>query len=230
MPFVAGRYYHALHHENRSFGFQEESEAGRVVWRPYPGVPEIHTLSNGEYLPQPDWYRQFLYEEERARGLDCLEDLAAPGLFRFPMGATSPEAILILAAGRAAADLPGGAAESVLGRLRADEERRRRAFPSRLHRAAEDYIVRRGRGRTIVAGYPWFADWGRDTFIALRGLCLATGRLDEARDVLLEWAHAVSEGMLPNRFPDRPEEAPEFNAVDASLWYVIAVGEYLEAT
>ena len=84
---------------------------------------------------------------------------------------------------------------------------------------------KRGAGRTIIAGYPWFGDWGRDTFIALRGLCLATGRLDDARDILVEWAGAVSEGMLPNRFPDRGE-TPEFNSVDASLWYVIAVHEY----
>ncbi|MGZ5022992.1 MAG: amylo-alpha-1,6-glucosidase, partial [Chthoniobacterales bacterium] len=74
--------------------------------------------------------------------------------------------------------------------------------------------------------YPWFGDWGRDTFIAMRGLCLATGRLEEARDILIEWAGFLSEGMLPNRFPDRGDE-PEFNSVDASLWYVIAVGDYL---
>ena len=86
----------------------------------------------------------------------------------------------------------------------------------------------RGSGRTIVAGYPWFTDWGRDTFIAIRGLCLATGRLADARDILVEWAGAVSEGMLPNRFPDRGE-APEFNSVDASLWYVIAAHELLRA-
>src|SRR5262249_1987226 len=84
-----------------------------------------------------------------------------------------------------------------------------------------------GSGRTIVAGYPWFTDWGRDTFIALRGLCIATGRLRDARDILIQWASAVSEGMLPNRFPDAGD-APEFNAVDASLWYVVAAGELLE--
>ena len=82
--------------------------------------------------------------------------------------------------------------------------------------------------KTIIAGYPWFTDWGRDTFIALRGLCLATGRLDDARDILLAWSATVSEGMLPNRFPDRGG-TPEFNAVDASLWFVIAVHEYLQA-
>jgi predicted glycogen debranching enzyme len=108
------------------------------------------------------------------------------------------------------------------------ERRRRTAFPSAEHRAADAYIVRRGRGRTVIAGYPWFTDWGRDTFIAMRGLCLATGRLADARDILLEWAGAVDRGMLPNRFPDAGD-APEFNAVDASLWFVVAAGELIAA-
>jgi predicted glycogen debranching enzyme len=89
-------------------------------------------------------------------------------------------------------------------------------------------LVKRGGGQTIVAGYPWFTDWGRDTFISLRGLCLATGRLDEARDILLEWSGVVSEGMLPNRFPDQGDQ-PEYNSVDASLWYIIAVYDFLQA-
>src|SRR5262249_37780686 len=110
--------------------------------------------------------------------------------------------------------------------IRAAEERRRGQFPTRLERAADAYVVRRGTGKTIVAGYPWFTDWGRDTVIALRGLCLATGRLDDARAILLAWSGAVSDGMLPNRFPDRGAE-PEFNAVDAALWYVVAVHEFL---
>src|SRR3989449_448370 len=227
-PFLAGRDYHALHHENPAFNFEAGAAGGRIVWRPYPDVPEIHALTNGAYESRPDWYRRFLYEEERARGLDCVEDLAAPGLFRFALGAGSREAVLILAAGVDGVPPPEGAAETVLKRLRSAERRRRQAFPSPLHRAAHAHLVRRGTGRTIVAGYPWFTDWGRDTFIALRGLCLATGRLDEARDILLEWAGSVSEGMLPNRFPDHGD-APEFNSVDASLWYVVAVGDFLDA-
>jgi predicted glycogen debranching enzyme len=151
-----------------------------------------------------------------------VEDLAAPGLFRFDLD--RGEAVLILAA--PGWDPPARDAFAAIRSLRAAERRRRSSFPSRLHRAADDYIVRRGTGSTIVAGYPWFTDWGRDTFIALRGLALATGRLDAARDILLEWAGAVSDGMLPNRFPDQGDE-PEFNAVDASLWYVIAVHDYL---
>jgi predicted glycogen debranching enzyme len=80
----------------------------------------------------------------------------------------------------------------------------------------------------MIAGYPWFGDWGRDTFIALRGLLLATGRVTEALEVLTAWAGVVSQGMLPNFFPDGAV-APEFNSVDASLWYVVAVAEALEA-
>jgi predicted glycogen debranching enzyme len=85
-------------------------------------------------------------------------------------------------------------------------------------------VVRRGTGRTLIAGYPWFTDWGRDTFIALRGIALACGRYDLAREVLLEWSGSVSGGMLPNRFPDGGGE-PEYNAVDASLWFVIVASE-----
>src|SRR5690606_18147165 len=99
----------------------------------------------------------------------------------------------------------------------------------RLHRAADAYVVARGSGQTVIAGYPWFTDWGRDTFIALRGLCLATGRLETARAILLDWADTLSNGMLPNRFPDAGGAPPEYNAVDASLWYVVAVHELLAA-
>ena len=108
------------------------------------------------------------------------------------------------------------------------ELQRRAAFSFPLASAADSYLVRRGSGKTIIAGYPWFGDWGRDTFISLRGLCLAADRLETARDILAGWAGTVSMGMLPNRFPDRGVE-PEFNSVDASLWYIIAVFEYLQA-
>src|SRR5262249_34039195 len=111
--------------------------------------------------------------------------------------------------------------------IRAAERTRRRSFSTPLARSADAYVVRRGSGRTIVAGYPWFTDWGRDTFISMRGLCLATGRLADARDILLEWADAISDGMLPNRFPDAGDTV-EYNSVDASLWYVVAVHELLQ--
>jgi predicted glycogen debranching enzyme len=227
-PFLSGRDYHALHHENPAFRFDAEVNGERVAWRPYAGVPGTVVFSNGAYEHQPVWYRDFLYEEERARGLDHTEDLASPGTFRWDLGAS--EAALILTASDHEVAAPGesAAAAARLHLFREAELKRRSLFPSRLHRSADAYLVRRGRGKTILAGYSWFSDWGRDAFIALRGLCQALGRLDDARAILLDWAGTVSEGMLPNRFPDSGA-APEFNSVDASLWYVVAVHEFLQA-
>ncbi len=227
-PFFSGRDFHSLHHENGEFRFAPQVEPGRWVFEPYPGVPAVAVLSNGDYWHEPFWYRRFLYEAEQRRGLDALEDLAAPGTFRWDL--TAGEAVLILAAGaQRGAQLPkADDAVACAAELRRAERRRRTAFATPLHRAADAYLVRRGEGKTIIAGYPWFGDWGRDTFIALRGLCLAAGRFDDARRILLEWSGWVSEGMLPNRFPDRGE-SPEYNSVDASLWFVICVSE-LEAT
>ena len=218
-PLLSGRDYHALHHENPAFRFDAERNGDRTIWRPYPGIPAVVAGGNGAYTHDPQWYRTFVYTAERARGLDDVEDLASPGIFRFALS-SDRAAILTLAA-------EGHVLGSSFDLRRATEEERRGRYVSRLDRAADAYLVRRGSGRTIIAGYPWFTDWGRDTFIALRGLCLATNRLDSARDILLEWAEAVSDGMLPNRFPDAGG-IPEFNAVDASLWFVVAAHELLE--
>jgi predicted glycogen debranching enzyme len=226
-PFLSGRDYHAMHHENGAFAALPEARAYALIWRPYVGIPGVISLANGTYAHEPTWYRNFLYSEEQARGLECVEDLASPGVLSWDLSAG--EGVWVLAAeidGHAPIAPDADPATLVAGWR--TSERARRRFSSRLHRAADAYLVRRGAGQTIIAGYPWFTDWGRDTFIALRGLCIAGGRLEDARAILLAWAEAVSDGMLPNRFPDQGD-APEFNAVDASLWYVIAVGDLLRA-
>jgi predicted glycogen debranching enzyme len=226
-PFLSGRNYHALHHANPVFSFDPYIQTGRVQWKPYGGVPAVQTLHNGRYTHHPEWYRSFQYDLERERGFDATEDLASPGYFRWDI--TRSEAVMIFAARGFENGLIGDdtTAERLRDRIREEERRRRTSFPSLLHRSADAYLVRRGEGTTILAGYPWFTDWGRDTFISLRGLCLATGRLEEAQSILSEWAGVVSEGMLPNYFPDGAN-APEYNSVDASLWYVIAVHDFLK--
>ena len=233
-PLLSGRDPHTLHHANGAFRFEARRFDTAIGWRPYSSVPGVLALSDAEYDHAPDWYWRFLYEEERRRGLDCEEDLASPGVFRWTLARR--EAVLILAADTPAMRerLRDQAPRELAKRL-AQAERQRRSALGRVppaspntRRAADAYIVRRGERRTIIAGYPWFVDWGRDTFIALRGLCLATGRLDDARAILLEWASEVSQGMLPNRFPDAGG-SPEYNSVDASLWYCVVVGEWLEA-
>ncbi len=222
-PFLSIRDFHGMQHENAAFRFEPSESFEHVVWQPYDGAPGVVARSNGHYRHEPTWYRNFLYSEEAARGLDATEDLASPGVFHWDLAAKP--AVWVFTPGDQRLNHLESTEELYVMTRRA-ELARREAFESPLHRAADAYLVKRGAGRTIIAGYPWFGDWGRDTFIALRGLCIATGRLEDARDILVEWAGAVSEGMLPNRFPDHGE-APEFNSVDASLWYVIAVHEYI---
>src|SRR5205085_6069877 len=114
--------------------------------------------------------------------------------------------------------------ETVVAASASDDEALRALVAS-----ADQFIVERGLQRTIIAGYHWFGDWGRDTMIALPGLTLVTGRFDVARSILAEFARHVDRGMLPNRFPDAGE-APEYNTVDATLWYFEAVRAFVKYT
>lgn len=222
-PLLSGRDHHALTRENAAFDFTPRVHARAIAWKPYPTLPSIMALASGDYLHDPLWYRNFLYTAERERGLDALEDLAAPGVFSFDPA--RGDATLVLRAGEADATDAATDAAVVGARLRSAEYARRSPHDA-LARAADAFIVTRGAGRTIIAGYPWFTDWGRDTFIALRGLVLDRDRFDVAAAILSEWAATVSEGMLPNRFPDAGA-APEYNAVDASLWFVIVAHEFI---
>ncbi|MEQ5844184.1 amylo-alpha-1,6-glucosidase [Paraburkholderia acidicola] len=227
-PLLSGRDYHALHHENPAFNFAAHVDGEQVAWQPYGDLPATIASSNGTYAHAPDWYRNFCYLREQERGLDFSEDLATPGVFSFDLAA-GPAVMILRAAPAANAVPPAQTAQTAAqhaAALATAEQQRRTAASSRLQRSADVYVVARNDGRTIVAGFPWFTDWGRDTFISMRGLLLATGRYQEAESILLEWVGTLSEGMLPNRFPDYGS-APEYNAVDASLWFVVAVHDYL---
>ena len=224
-PFLSGRDSHALHHENPAFRFEGVTSEQQVTWQPYDGVPAVHALSNGGFDPESAVVSRVPLLG--GAGARAGRHRGSRGAGRVPVGSGRGRR-------RAAARRRRGARgrcstrSNGFNRLHRSERARRARFATRLERAGDAYLVRRDPGKTIVAGYPWFTDWGRDTFISLRGLCLATGRLDDARAILLEWADLVSEGMLPNRFVDQGD-GPEYNTVDASLWYVIAAHEYLEA-
>ena len=227
-PFFSGRDFHGTHHQNPAFRFVPEFLPEGECWHFYDGVPKVMGRSNGTYRHDPLWYQHFLYDEEAARGLDAVEDLAAPGHYEFDL-TTEPAVLIFSAEGLGAPlSLKSLAPIDLADYLAQEEQKRRAAFATPRLRAADAYLVDRGSGQTIIAGYPWFGDWGRDTFISMRGICLATGRLRAARDILTAWAGVVSHGMLPNRFPDHGEE-PEYNSVDAALWYIVAVHEYLAA-
>jgi predicted glycogen debranching enzyme len=221
-PLMSGRDYHSLHRENDKFAFGSHVLGGNVAWKPYPDLPAVAALTNGEFREAPEWYRNFLYAEERERGLDHVEDLASPGVFTWDLNRGA--AVMVLRAG----DGLNVRAEAHVADLAREELARRGRADISWDDAADAYLVDRGNGRTLLAGFPWFTDWGRDTFLAMRGLVIARGRLAEAEGILNAWAATVSEGMLPNRFVDSGN-APEFNSVDSSLWFVIAAKEFLDA-
>jgi predicted glycogen debranching enzyme len=231
-PFIAGRDYHSLVHANDAIHRDAAFEDGVFALQPYDGVPALFlSVPEGAFHPAPDWYFNFEYAIEQERGLEAHEDLFTPGTFTRTLAKGA--ALVVVAS---TSDPRGRDGWALF-----DAERRRREaianaapmsgrFGRALTLAADQFIVRRGVDRkTIIAGYHWFTDWGRDTMIALPGLCLTTGRFDDARSILLAFAECVSEGMLPNRFPDGGQ-APEYNTVDATLWFFIAAQRYLETS
>lgn len=219
-PLIAFRDFHATTHENGALNPSVEEQPGCVAMTPYGGLPTLYLAHNGASLQKTGgWYRNFEYDIERERGLDYREDLFQPCRLKFDLPVSSRAVIL------ASTELKCAAA---IDDYRAAELRRRAAvvaavntgdpFARMLASAAGQFLVRRERQETVVAGYHWFSDWGRDTMISLPGLTLSTRQPEAARGILLEFARYVDRGMLPNRFPDSGE-APEYNTVDATLWY-----------
>jgi predicted glycogen debranching enzyme len=211
----------------------------------YPDAqPYRICVDNGTVTLSPDWYWNFKHREESARGLDELEDLLAPAIIRLSLapGATST---LVLSSEAGPATPAEAALAAEIGRQRQLLTLPRRItdtagrgpsdWEQQLVLAADQFIVDREDaggarvGKTVIAGYPWFSDWGRDTMIALPGLTLATGRFEVAAGILRTFAGFLSEGMLPNRFPDGGEP-PEYNTADATLWFFVAVDEYVRAS
>src|SRR5260370_7306678 len=183
-----------------------------------------------EWKDRGDWYRNFEYEVERERGLDFMEDLFNPFVLRFDLCARQEASIIASTERRDVAR----AAEY----RQAEIPRRRNAvlsspiaddFARDLTAAADQYIVARGEQKTVIAGYHWFSDWGRDTMIALPGLTLSTGKHDVARSILRTFAMHVDQGMLPNPFPDAGE-APASNTSAPTLSFFAAAPPSLPYT
>jgi len=243
-PLCTYRDYHAQSRGDR--GFQIEALADGVRIQAHEGARPYRILSGlADVEVDPQWHWNFRHREETARGLDDLEDLLRPARFTLRLEPGQSQAVVLTA--EAHEPMPPADAWA-LERTRQEDliervQRRRASAPppedarpiERLALAADQFLVERRDpaattpGHSVIAGYPWFSDWGRDTMIALPGLTLATGRSDIALSVLRTFAKFVDRGMLPNRFPDAGE-APEYNTVDASLWYFVAVHEYLRVT
>ncbi|MFH1567435.1 MAG: glycogen debranching enzyme N-terminal domain-containing protein, partial [Gemmatimonadota bacterium] len=219
-PFFAGRDYHHLVKANDAVFTQARFESGILHYQPYHGQPPVYlAVPGGHFTPAPDWYYNFEYAHESERGLDFSEDLFTPGVLQTvlePGGCLGVIASLQDPGGRQGRDLV--AAEAARRAAIAVPASLGATPGPELVRAADQFVARRGDDRyTILAGYHWFTDWGRDTMISLPGTCLVTGRFAEARGIFRAFAAHVSEGMIPNRFPDAGEQ-PDYNTVDATLW------------
>ena len=211
----------------------------RVVAR--DGATAFYLLSEGAaILPQHTWYRSFFLAAEHYRGLDplddhlyagCLEAILQPG-----------DSLTVVISTDATASLEGASAliekqayeRDLLDRARlapdVTDDRSLLKDAQALVLAADQFVVRRAiagdsEGQSVIAGYPWFGDWGRDTMISLPGLTLTTGRPEVAARILRTFGHFVDQGMLPNRFPDEDGKA-EYNTADATLWYIKAIHAY----
>lgn len=232
-PLVNCRDYHHITQEN-DWPFHQEFISNRQVEiAPYSGAPHVYMATDhAEYVQSPSWYKGMYYYMEEYRGLPCFEDHFIPGYFTLHSQTSEEFSITFSTSEIAGFDYE---------HLEKKERERRNAllelaghsddFVQKLVLAADDFIVERASTgkKSIIAGYPWFNDWGRDAMIAFPGLTLCTRRFQDAREILATFSAYTKEGLVPNMFTG-PGEEPLYNTVDASLWYFYAIQKYLAYT
>ena len=244
-PFIGLRDFHTL---QKSYAHLSSSriDNGLLVRHDMPGSCELFFNSSSmNFEKDEQWWFNFVYRSDRGRGQDFTEDLWTPGFFKSRIDSRTK---IVFWANFGSS----GKAVSGFNELKADVEKvrddlrkhqqnlmvaagNRNGEFRKLCLAADQFITKRRSPEvreprtTILAGFPWFADWGRDAFISLPGLLLSTGRFDEAKSVLTTFAAAADEGMIPNRFDDYSDTA-YFNSIDASLWFINAAFRYLEVS
>jgi len=242
-PFISFRDFHHIRKQNPDLDSTCVFKDDSLVLRPYWNMPVLTILHNGFYFESsPQWHYDFEYPREQYRGLDFREDLFTHGeLARQDMGASCSVLVFMgkasrtLSVAHSATEL-----ETFIGVLRDKEIMRRRRLLKefkgrsgavrRLVLAADQFIAERGgRRNTIIAGYHWFNDWGRDTMIAYPGIALISKRLAMRRATLAAYAGYTKQGLIPNNFPDTGLE-PSYNSVDATLWFFNAGYEYARST
>jgi predicted glycogen debranching enzyme len=233
-PLITYRDYHSHGRGPKAFQLEADTELCRV--QAFAGArPYRLSISQGRFSAAPAWYWNFWHRLEAERGLDALEDLLMPGTFAANLRPRQP--VYLVATAETAAPAPGAA---VLAALKAASRALTAPLPKtapawirKLAQASDQFIVRRGgagaAASSIIAGYPWFTDWGRDTMISLPGLATSLRRYDLASGILRTYAGFVDQGMLPNCFPDAGE-APQYNTADAALWMFQALDDYSQAS
>lgn len=223
-PFLAYRNRHQLSKANLFVNTDYDTIENGIASNLYKDFPTLHMQLNkkNKFESNPDWYYNIEYIEEKRRGYDYLEDLYTPGYFELPI--KKGESVVFSASLKQ---------EKTSGLLRAfDKELSARppkdTFLNCLKNSATQFIVQQGKDTEVIAGYPWFGRWGRDTFIALPGLTLAGNYdPDSCKAVLDTMSREMHNGLFPNI---GKHDNAAYNSVDAPMWYFWAIQKYVEAT
>jgi predicted glycogen debranching enzyme len=220
-PFLAFRSIHELTHANLDANTKIDFIENGIKTRLYEGFPSLNMQFSrrSEFIHVPDWYLGVEYPEEQKRGYDYSEDLFTPGFFEL----TAKEGDVIVFSASTKEEKTSGLmakfTKAAAGKIPRD------SFLNCLKNAAQQFVEKREGKTFLIAGYPWFGAWGRDTFISLPGLALARHRLALYRDVLDTQVGIMSNGLFPNM---GDLNNPAFNSVDAPLWFFWAVQHYVE--
>jgi len=227
-PLMALRPFHALVREHGSMIQSVELRQAEVRVRPVPALPRVVFGHTATFIGSPDWWRRFEYLAEQGRGLDFQEDLWTPGTFAVRLLPHTPAFIVV-----AVEALPRGAPSQLMADAarvvsECDPGSKQTKAVRVLSVARDAFLVKNAKQeQAIIAGYPWFEVWGRDTLIALPGLLLVQHDLDGARAILRTIIQQMQDGLVPNRLPDEGRPA-EYHTADATLWLFEAARLYAE--
>jgi len=225
-PLVCFVEYHSLQHSNSLIDTSFEQIGDHVLIKPYPDLPEIFFSHNADQVNKTaHWYMNFEYPIEKERGFEYHEDLFQPFELKFEL---NKDAILIVSTDKIPVNKASELATAEIERRRLLADNEKDEFLREIRLASDQFIAKRGDGYTILAGYPWFSDWGRDTMVSLEGLTLCTDRPVIAKNILFEFSKHISQGMLPNCFNE--DGTLEYNTADATLWYFQATRAYAQKT
>ncbi len=232
-PFGVWRDFHHHAHASGDLGIgavRDPARPGEITLMPRAGMPRVRVRAPGVFHEDPAWWHDFEHSAEAARGLDAHEDAFTPGAFVVTLG-VGETVYVTLSTEETLPDDPAA-------RFTAEEARLQGLAPvdapdmrvAALHRAVDAYRCDRAEPPALLAGYPWFEDWGRDTLIAFTGAYLVPRRYQDARRLLAAFARYVDRGMVPNRFPDGGGGHADYNTVDAPMWLFHAVRRYVQYT
>lgn len=228
-PLYAFNDFHSTFHENPATDFYSEIGANKMKTYPeYGAVPIFTRWTSGEFTEARSWYKNIQLPLEKDRGLDYDSDFYRIGYIKYELKPNSTITLLF------------SVDEAVVGkdintllitekeRLVSNNKDSKNVFYKDLLNSGSQFIVHRKStdSASIIAGYHWFSDWGRDTMIAMRGLTIATNNKNVSESILATFFKYINQGMIPNRFPDNSEDKIEYNTIDASLWLFISVYEY----